>query len=72
MPEVLGVQSVPLEVHIQSINLGIERLEGQREEGRKIEREAYQRVVSRGEQQAAVEGRVDKGREIGSGGSQEL
>jgi hypothetical protein len=72
MPEVLGVQNVPLEVHIQSINLGIERLEGQREEGRKIEREAYQRVVSRGEQQAAVEGRVDKGREIGSGGSQEL
>ncbi|KAK5708489.1 hypothetical protein LTR17_020668 [Elasticomyces elasticus] len=37
-PEVLG-ERVPLEVHIESINLGIERLERQRDEGRRSEME---------------------------------
>ncbi|KAK3632498.1 hypothetical protein LTR56_014405 [Elasticomyces elasticus] len=46
-PEVLG-ERVPLEVHIESINLGIERLERQREEGRRGEMEGYARVMGRG------------------------
>jgi hypothetical protein len=68
MPEVLGTGNVPLEVHIQSINLGIERLEAQREEGRKIEREAFQRVVGRGEQQQQGIDGGGEGRGIGAGG----
>jgi hypothetical protein len=38
MPEIVG-EVVPLEVHIQTINLGIERLEEQRDSSRKLERE---------------------------------
>ena len=49
MPETVGTDSVPLEVHIESINLGIQRLEEQRDSSRKVEQEAYQRVLSRAE-----------------------
>ncbi|KAK4962669.1 hypothetical protein LTR10_000296 [Elasticomyces elasticus] len=49
-PEVLG-ERVPLEVHIESINLGIERLERQRDEGRKAEMEGYGRIMGRGDGQ---------------------
>ncbi|EME46064.1 hypothetical protein DOTSEDRAFT_70152 [Dothistroma septosporum NZE10] len=47
MPEVLG-DKVPLEVHIESINLGIERLEHQRDAGRRLEAENYARVIEKG------------------------
>ncbi|KAK5702719.1 hypothetical protein LTR97_003665 [Elasticomyces elasticus] len=57
-PEVLG-ERVPLEVHIESINLGIERLERQRDEGRKAEMEGYGRIMGRGDGQER--------REIGGG-----
>ncbi|KAK1093059.1 hypothetical protein LTR48_003075 [Friedmanniomyces endolithicus] len=46
LPEVVG-EKVPLEVHIESIRLGIERLEQQREAGRRVEAEAYARVMGR-------------------------
>ncbi|KAK3672766.1 hypothetical protein LTR78_007352 [Recurvomyces mirabilis] len=49
MPEVIG-DKVPLEVHIDSINLGIERLEAQRDASRKSEADNYARVISRAEQ----------------------
>ncbi|KAK5688393.1 hypothetical protein LTS10_000371 [Elasticomyces elasticus] len=49
-PEVLG-ERVPLEVHIESINLGIERLERQRDEGRRAEMEGYGRIMGRGDGQ---------------------
>lgn len=49
MPETLGVERVPLEVHIQSINLGIERLEMQRDSTRRLEAENYAKVVGRSE-----------------------
>jgi hypothetical protein len=73
MPETLGVEYVPLEVHIQSINLGIERLEGQRDESRRVEREAYDRVVRRGEEGAdrldgGSGGAAQEGRMIGGKG----
>lgn len=50
MPETLGADKVPLEVHIESINLGIERLEQQRDNSRRLEAESYQRVLSRAEE----------------------
>jgi hypothetical protein len=73
MPETLGVEYVPLEVHIRSINLGIERLEGQRDESRRVEREAYDRVVRRGEEGAdrldgGSGGAAQEGRMIGGKG----
>ncbi|KAK0295426.1 hypothetical protein LTS00_006057 [Friedmanniomyces endolithicus] len=46
LPEVVG-EKVPLEVHIESIRLGIERLEQQREAGRRVEAEGYARVMGR-------------------------
>lgn len=49
MPEVVGTNKVPLEVHIEAINLGIQRLEEQRESSRQVEAQAYQRVISRAE-----------------------
>jgi len=49
MPEVVG-DKVPLEVSINSINLGIERLEQQRDASRKVEAERYARVLSRAEE----------------------
>jgi hypothetical protein len=49
MPETIG-ERVPLEVHIQNINLGIERLEMQRDEGRRLEREGYEKVFRKAEE----------------------
>ncbi|KAK5121219.1 hypothetical protein LTR85_005385 [Meristemomyces frigidus] len=49
MPETVG-DKVPLEVHIDSINLGIERLEQQRDASRKVEADSYARVLSRAEE----------------------
>lgn len=49
MPETVGVEKVPLEVQIESINLGIERLERQRDAGRMLEAENYRRVMARAE-----------------------
>ena len=49
MPETVGTDKVPLEVHIEAINLGIQRLEEQRDTSRKLEADTYQRVVSRAE-----------------------
>lgn len=48
LPEVVG-DRVPLEVHVANINLGIERLEDQREKGKRLERESYARVIGKGE-----------------------
>jgi len=48
-PDVLGPRAdVPLRTHIQHIQLGVDRLESQRLEGRKIEGEAHRRVLDRG------------------------
>ncbi|KAK4542826.1 hypothetical protein LTR36_006202 [Oleoguttula mirabilis] len=49
MPETVG-DKVPLEVHIDSINLGIERLEQQRDANRKVEADSYARVLSKAEE----------------------
>jgi hypothetical protein len=46
MPETLG-DIVPLEVHINNINLGIARLEEQREAGRKVMQERIAQLSSR-------------------------
>ncbi|KAF2862004.1 hypothetical protein K470DRAFT_263139 [Piedraia hortae CBS 480.64] len=48
MPEVLG-DKVPLEVHIEHVTRGIERLERQRDAGRKAELEGYRRVLEQAE-----------------------
>ena len=61
MPETVGTDKVPLEVHIQSINLGIERLEQQRDASKKFEADTYNRVLSRAE---AGDGRSIGGREL--------
>ncbi|KAF2483393.1 hypothetical protein BDY17DRAFT_316795 [Neohortaea acidophila] len=61
MPETLGTDRVPLEIHIEAINLGIQRLEEQRESSRKVEAEAYQRVLSRAE---AGDAKMIEGREL--------
>jgi hypothetical protein len=49
MPETVGTDKVPLEVHIDAINLGIQRLEEQRDSSRKLQAENYQRVIERAE-----------------------
>jgi len=49
MPETVGTDKVPLEVHLESINLGIERLEQQRDASRKIEQDNYARIMAKGE-----------------------
>lgn len=46
MPETVG-EVVPLEVHIQNINLGIERLEMQRESGRRVQAERLSSIAGR-------------------------
>ncbi|KAK5132159.1 hypothetical protein LTR08_000316 [Meristemomyces frigidus] len=48
-PETVG-DKVPLEVHINNINLGIERLEAQRDASRKVEADSYARILSRAEE----------------------
>lgn len=55
LPETVGTDRVPLEVHIESINLGIERLEAQRDANRRLEAEKYAKVISRAE---ASEGKM--------------
>ncbi|EME82828.1 uncharacterized protein MYCFIDRAFT_58262 [Pseudocercospora fijiensis CIRAD86] len=50
MPEVVGTHKVPLEVHISNIQLGIERLEKQRDANRQIEQDSFRKVLDRGEQ----------------------
>ncbi|KAK3681537.1 hypothetical protein LTR37_020863 [Vermiconidia calcicola] len=61
MPETIGAEKVPLEVHIDAINLGIERLEEQRDSSRKLEAETYNRVLERAER---GEGKMIGGREL--------
>ena len=51
-PEVLGAREVPLEVHIDSINLGIERLEAQRESSRAAQMKGYREAIERAEKGA--------------------
>jgi hypothetical protein len=46
MPETVG-ENLPLEVHIQNINLGIERLEQQRDSSRKLEQERLASITGR-------------------------
>lgn len=64
-PEVLGQRSdVPLRMHIEHIQLGVERLEAQRTEARRVEGEMHRRVLDRGaeadakpqQQQRGIEG----------------
>lgn len=54
MPETVG-DVVPLEIHIQNINLGIERLEQQRDSSRKLDAERL----------AAITGKAEERRKIG-------
>ena len=61
MPETLGTEKVPLEVHIDAINLGIQRLEEQRDTSRRLEAETYQRVLRRAEE---GDGRLIGNREL--------
>lgn len=55
MPETVG-DVVPLEVHIENINLGIERLEQQRESGRKVMQEQIAMLSSRASAEAKTMG----------------
>lgn len=48
-PETVGTDKVPLEVHIDSINLGIERLEEQRDASRQAIQRGYQDTINRAE-----------------------
>ncbi len=61
MPETVGTDKVPLEVHIDAINLGIERLEEQRDANRKSVEDNYQRVLDRAKE---GEGRMIGGKEL--------
>jgi hypothetical protein len=61
MPETIGADKVPLEIHIDAINLGIQRLEEQRDTSRKLEAETYQRVLKRAEE---GDSRMIGGREL--------
>ncbi|KAI5367771.1 hypothetical protein Slin15195_G029040 [Septoria linicola] len=49
LPETVGTYKVPLEVHIESINLGIERLEKQRDASRELAAQRYERIVGKAE-----------------------
>lgn len=62
LPETVGTDKVPLEVHIESINLGIERLEKQRDASRSFEAENYRRVIGKAESGEAkmLEGSMKK------------
>lgn len=61
MPETIGADKVPLEVHIDAINLGIQRLEEQRDSSRRLEADTYQRVLKRAEE---GDGRMIGGKEL--------
>jgi len=57
MPDVVG-DKVPLEVHISNINMGIERLEHQRDVGRKLDQEQFARITAKSEDgDRGIEGR---------------
>jgi len=43
----MGVLEIPLRQHIENIQLGVERLERQRDESRRVESESYRRVLDR-------------------------
>ena len=49
LPDTVGTDKVPLEVHIESINLGIERLEKQRDASRQVAAQNYERIVGKAE-----------------------
>lgn len=53
MPEVVGAV-VPLEVHIQNINLGIERLEQQRDSSRRMEQERLASITGRADDRMRI------------------
>ncbi|KAM0720524.1 hypothetical protein Q7P37_004660 [Cladosporium fusiforme] len=57
MPDTLG-DVIPLEVHIQNINLGIERLEQQRDAGRKLEADRLASITGRADMKATM---IDNG-----------
>lgn len=50
LPETVGTDRVPLEVHIENIHLGIERLEQQRDVSRQVEAEKYQRIIGKADE----------------------
>ncbi|KAF2216051.1 hypothetical protein CERZMDRAFT_120146 [Cercospora zeae-maydis SCOH1-5] len=50
MPETVGTEKIPLEIHIESINLGIERLEKQRDASRQLAAQNYEKIVGKSEQ----------------------
>ncbi|CAK1357251.1 unnamed protein product [Cercospora beticola] len=50
MPETVGTDKIPLEIHIESINLGIERLEKQRDASRQLAAQNYEKIVGKSEQ----------------------
>lgn len=58
LPETVGTK-IPLEVHIENINLGIERLEAQRDQSRRVGQEKYDRIMGRAEKgdQKVIEGK---------------
>nr|POE66134.1 hypothetical protein CFP56_54396 [Quercus suber] len=62
LPETVGVDRVPLEVHIDSINHGIERLEQQRDTSRKAEADRYAQILSRAEE--GDKRMLDSGKEL--------
>lgn len=49
VPAVVGSEKVPLAVHIESINMGIERLESQRNAGRSIAADTYSKIAAKAE-----------------------
>jgi hypothetical protein len=53
MPETVG-DVVPLEVHIQNINLGIERLEQQRDSSRKLEQERLASISGKADERMRI------------------
>lgn len=65
LPETVGTAKIPLEVHISSINMGIERLEKQRDASKRVEAETLARVLRQAEQQPGK-------REIEGGEKKEL
>jgi hypothetical protein len=62
MPEVVGTEVVPLRRHVETIQLGVDRLERVREAARGVEGEGYRRVLG------DAEGKVGKDRMVEAGG----
>lgn len=58
-PGVVGTDTVPLEVHIENIKLGVERLEGVRGESRRLQGDIYRKLVrGAGGGPSAVDGKA--------------